>query len=159
MTSSCPNPALVIVILWGISIAATTFLFMGNPKLVYGIVVQGVCMIGSAVYIRKVQAGESCPVTHGLLAVFPAEVIIAPRGSGISICLIRRINYPAFYPEKRDYRTVWAIALTKVAATIKKSRKTAKTVMKIASTANRIMWAVRVGLKGISPETIFPAVV
>jgi hypothetical protein len=62
MSPSCPNPALVIVILWGISIAATTFLFMGNPGLVYGIAIQGVCMFGSAVYIRKAMAGESCPV-------------------------------------------------------------------------------------------------
>ena len=62
MSSRCPDPALVIVILWGISIFTTAFLFMGSPHVVYGIVVQGVCMIGSAVYVRKAMAGESCPV-------------------------------------------------------------------------------------------------
>jgi hypothetical protein len=72
MTPSCPNPALVVVILWGISIAATTFLFMGNPHVVCGIAIQGICMIGSAVYIRKAMAGESFPVPYCLLAVFPA---------------------------------------------------------------------------------------
>jgi hypothetical protein len=61
MSQACPNPSLVIVILWGISIATTTFLFMGSPKIVYGIVIQGVCMIGSAVYIRNFVAGGSCP--------------------------------------------------------------------------------------------------
>lgn len=62
MPASCPNPALVVVILWGISIATTAFLFVGSPAIVYGIAIQGVCMIGSAVYIRKTMAGESCPV-------------------------------------------------------------------------------------------------
>ena len=36
------NPALVIVILWGIAIFATTFLFRDSPNLTYGIVIQGV---------------------------------------------------------------------------------------------------------------------
>ena len=46
------NPALVIVILWGIAIFTTTFLFRDSPNLTYGIVIQGVCMIGSAVYLN-----------------------------------------------------------------------------------------------------------
>jgi hypothetical protein len=50
---SYQNPALVIVILWGIAIFTTTYLFMGSQNLTYGIVVQGVCMTGSAVYLRK----------------------------------------------------------------------------------------------------------
>jgi hypothetical protein len=62
MTSVCPNPALVIVLLWGISIATTTLLFLGNPNLTYAIVLQGICMIGSAVYIRNTLSGASCPV-------------------------------------------------------------------------------------------------
>jgi hypothetical protein len=57
MNLSCQNPALVIVILWGIAIFTTTFLFMGSPNLVYGIVIQGICMIGSVSYLRK-----TCPV-------------------------------------------------------------------------------------------------
>lgn len=54
------NPALVIVILWGIAIFTTTFLFMGSPNLTSGIVIQGVCMIGSAVYLRK--TGAACSI-------------------------------------------------------------------------------------------------
>jgi hypothetical protein len=53
MNLPCRNPALVIVILWGIAIFTTTLLFMGSPELMYGILIQGVCMIGSAVYLRK----------------------------------------------------------------------------------------------------------
>jgi hypothetical protein len=53
MNPPCQNPALVIVILWGIAIFTTTFLFMGSPNITYGIVIQGVCMIGSAVYLRR----------------------------------------------------------------------------------------------------------
>ncbi len=52
------NPALVIVILWGIAIFTTTFLFMGSANLTPGIVIQGVCMIGSAAYLRK--HNETC---------------------------------------------------------------------------------------------------
>lgn len=52
------NPALVIVILWGIAIFTTTFLFLASPNLTYGIVIQGVCMIGSAAYLGKTSAGE-----------------------------------------------------------------------------------------------------
>ena len=58
MNPPCQNPALVIVILWGIAIFTTTFLFMGSPNLTGGIVIQGVCMIGSAVYLRK--TGTAC---------------------------------------------------------------------------------------------------
>ena len=47
------NPALVIVVLWGIAIFTTTFLFIGSPNLTYGIVIQGVCMIGSASYLTR----------------------------------------------------------------------------------------------------------
>jgi hypothetical protein len=53
MDFNTKNPALVIVILWGIAIFTTTFLFMDSLNLTYGIVIQGVCMIGSAVYLRK----------------------------------------------------------------------------------------------------------
>ena len=53
MNLSCQKPALVIVILWGIAIFTTTFLFMGSPNLVYSIVIQGICMIGSAAYLGK----------------------------------------------------------------------------------------------------------
>jgi hypothetical protein len=53
MSLPCRNPALVIVILWGIAIFTTTILFIGSPELVYGILIHGVCMIGSAVYLRK----------------------------------------------------------------------------------------------------------
>ncbi len=59
MNRPCQNPALVIVILWGIAIFTTTFLFMGSPNLTAGIVIQGVCMIGSAVYLGK--TGVACP--------------------------------------------------------------------------------------------------
>jgi hypothetical protein len=58
MKPPCQNPALVIVILWGIAIFTTTYLFMGTPNMTYGIVIQGVCMIGSAMYLRKTR--ESC---------------------------------------------------------------------------------------------------
>ena len=58
MNLSYQNPAFVIVILWGIAIFTTTFLFMGSVNLTSGIVIQGVCMIGSAVYLRK--TGETC---------------------------------------------------------------------------------------------------
>ena len=47
------NPAFVIVILWGIAIFATTFLIIGSPNLTSGIVIQGVCMIGSTVYLGR----------------------------------------------------------------------------------------------------------
>jgi hypothetical protein len=53
MNLSCQDPALVIVILWGIAIFTTAFLFRDSPNLTYGIVIQGVCMIGSAVYLRE----------------------------------------------------------------------------------------------------------
>jgi hypothetical protein len=53
MNPLCRNPALVIVILWGIAIFTTTFLFMGSPNVTSGIVIQGVCMIGSAVYLKR----------------------------------------------------------------------------------------------------------
>ena len=53
MNLSSQNNALVIVILWGIAIFTTTFLFRDSPSLTFGIVIQGVCMIGSAVYLRK----------------------------------------------------------------------------------------------------------
>jgi len=53
MNLSCQNPAFVIVILWGIAIFTTTFLFMGSANLTSGIAIQGVCMIGSAAYLRK----------------------------------------------------------------------------------------------------------
>ena len=58
MNRPCRNPALVIVILWGIAIFTTTFLFMGSPNLTGGIVIQGVCMIGSAVCLRN--TGTAC---------------------------------------------------------------------------------------------------
>jgi len=58
MNLSYQNPAFVIVILWGIAIFTTTFLFMGSANLTSGIVIQGVCMIGSAAYMRK--TGETC---------------------------------------------------------------------------------------------------
>ncbi len=58
MNLSCQDPALVIVILWGIAIFTTAFLFRDSPNLTYGIVIQGVCMIGSAVYLRE--RGVSC---------------------------------------------------------------------------------------------------
>lgn len=61
MNQQSVNPALVIVILWGIAIATTTYLFMGSPHIVYGIVIQGVCMIGSAVYIRNLVTCTSSP--------------------------------------------------------------------------------------------------
>ncbi len=61
MNRPCQNPALVIVILWGIAIFTTTFLFMGSPNLIGGIVIQGVCMIGSAVDLRKTGAACSPP--------------------------------------------------------------------------------------------------
>jgi hypothetical protein len=51
------NPALVIVILWGIAIFTTTFLFLDSPNLTYGIVIQGVCMIGSGAYLGRIQSG------------------------------------------------------------------------------------------------------
>jgi len=53
MRLSFRSPTPVIVILWAIAIAATTFLFMGSPNIVYGIVIQGICMIGSAAVIRN----------------------------------------------------------------------------------------------------------
>jgi len=53
MRSPFRTPAPVIIILWAIAIAATTFLFMGSPNIVYGIVIQGICMIGSAAVIRN----------------------------------------------------------------------------------------------------------
>jgi hypothetical protein len=53
MNLSCQNPVLVIVILWGIAIFTTAFLFRDSPALTDGIVIQGVCMIGSVVYLRK----------------------------------------------------------------------------------------------------------
>jgi len=58
MKRPCQYPALVIVILWGIAIFATAFLFMGSPNLTYGIVIEGICMIGSAVYLNKM--GIAC---------------------------------------------------------------------------------------------------
>ena len=58
MNLSCQNPAFVIVILWGIAIFTTTFLFMGSANLTSGIAIQGVCMIGSAAYLRK--RGDTC---------------------------------------------------------------------------------------------------
>jgi hypothetical protein len=67
---SCPHPSLVIVILWGISIAATTFLFIGNPHLTWVIALQGICMIGSAVYTRNFVAGKGCPINSLLSRVF-----------------------------------------------------------------------------------------
>ena len=53
MDPSFQNPALVIVILGGISIVTTTYLFIGSGNLVPGIVIKGVCMIGSASYLKK----------------------------------------------------------------------------------------------------------
>ena len=58
MNLSCQNPALVIVILWGIAIFTTTYLFMDSSNLMSGIIIQGVCMIGSAAYLRR--HGETC---------------------------------------------------------------------------------------------------
>lgn len=58
MNLTCQNPALIIVILWGIAIFTTTFLFMDSANLTPGIVIQGVCMIGSAAYLRK--QNETC---------------------------------------------------------------------------------------------------
>jgi len=57
MNLSCQDPALVIVILWGIAIFTTAFLFRDSPNLTYSIVIQGVCMIGSAVYLRESVVG------------------------------------------------------------------------------------------------------
>jgi len=59
MNPTYRNPALVIVILWGIAIFTTTFLFRDSPNLTYGIVIQGVCMIGSAVYLNTKAKSES----------------------------------------------------------------------------------------------------
>ena len=59
MHSAYQSPALVIVILWGIAIFTTTFLFRDSPNLTYGIVIQGVCMIGSAAYLNK-RAKSEC---------------------------------------------------------------------------------------------------
>ncbi len=53
MNAACRNPALVIVVLWGISIFTTVFLFIGSPNITYGIVIQGICMIGSATYLNR----------------------------------------------------------------------------------------------------------
>jgi len=66
---TCPDPSFVIVMPWGISIAATTFLFMGSPDLTYAIVLQGVCMIGSAMYTSNFVAGKGCPVNSVLSRV------------------------------------------------------------------------------------------
>jgi len=41
------------VILWRIAIFMTTFLFIGSPNVVCGIIIQGNGMIGSAIYLRK----------------------------------------------------------------------------------------------------------
>ena len=53
MNQARGNPALVVVILWGISILTTAFLFAGSANVTYGIVVQGICMIGSATYLNR----------------------------------------------------------------------------------------------------------
>jgi len=60
MNPPCRNPVLVIVVLWAIAIATTAFLFMGSPEILYGILIQGICMIGSATYLRKSSAA-GCP--------------------------------------------------------------------------------------------------
>ena len=60
MNPPCQNPVLVIVVLWGIAIFTTTYLFLGSPNVVSGIVIQGVCMIGSAAYLRK-SGSTGCP--------------------------------------------------------------------------------------------------
>jgi hypothetical protein len=57
MKASHQNPALVIVILWGIAIFTTAFLFLDSPNLTYGIVIQGVCMIGSGAYLGRISSG------------------------------------------------------------------------------------------------------
>jgi len=61
MKPSHQNPALVIVILWGIAIFTTAFLFIDSPNLTYGIVVQGVCMIGSGAYLGRIQSNVTGP--------------------------------------------------------------------------------------------------
>jgi hypothetical protein len=58
MDRSGSNAPLVIVVLWGIAILTTTFLFLGSPNVVYGIVIQGICMIGSATYLKKNFSGS-----------------------------------------------------------------------------------------------------
>ena len=60
MNPPCQNPVLVIVVLWGIAIFTTTYLFLGSPNIVSGILIQGVCMIGSAAYLRK-SGSIGCP--------------------------------------------------------------------------------------------------
>ncbi len=62
MDKSSGNPALVIVILWGISILTTAFLFAGSANVTYGIVVQGICMIGSATYLNRREKATRQPV-------------------------------------------------------------------------------------------------
>jgi hypothetical protein len=58
MDRSGSNAPLVIVVLWGIAILTTTFLFLGSPNVVYGIVIQGICMIGSATYLKQNFSGS-----------------------------------------------------------------------------------------------------
>ena len=59
------NPALVIIILWGIAIFTTAYLFLGSPNLVYGIAIQGICMIGSASYLNRLEGQSSRPPGSG----------------------------------------------------------------------------------------------
>jgi len=61
MKPSHQNPALVIVILWGIAIFTTAFLFIDSPNLTYGIVIQGVCMIGSGAYLGRINFNVTGP--------------------------------------------------------------------------------------------------
>lgn len=58
MNTSCQNPEPVSVILGGIALFMTPFLFRDSPNLIYGIVILGAGMIGSTVYPKK--AGGGC---------------------------------------------------------------------------------------------------
>ena len=58
MNPPCRNPVLVIVVLWAIAIATTAFLFMGSPAILYGILIQGICMIGSATYLKQRETAD-----------------------------------------------------------------------------------------------------
>ena len=61
MNLSHQNPAFVIVILWGIAIFTTAFLFLDSPNLTYGILIQGVCMIGSGAYLGRINSNVTGP--------------------------------------------------------------------------------------------------
>jgi len=53
MIQPCQNPHSLLVIHWRIAIFTTTFLFIGSPNVVYGIIIHGIGIIGSAIFLRK----------------------------------------------------------------------------------------------------------